>query len=222
MRAELDELLCRTYPALYRDRHGDRINTLMCWGFACGDGWYDLIDTVSILLIRHQPDTCAVQVKEKFGGLRFYHSSCDDYACGIVSMAERISLITCDVCGVPADVLLINGWLVTRCEAHVEPHNTGGKKNESMVTPAYGLGLGWSRLVIILEQIADWHIEKNGMPKASFKVAVKNGRLSVLLSGGNAMTEGMVAFINHYAQRTDQYTGKLLRIRVKGPCLNIK
>ena len=44
MKTELDEKLCKTYPKLFRDRHGDMKKTCMVWGFECGDGWYNIID----------------------------------------------------------------------------------------------------------------------------------------------------------------------------------
>ena len=43
----------------------------------------------------------AIQVKEKFGGLRFYYSGGDDYIRGLVDMAESMSYKTCEVCGSP-------------------------------------------------------------------------------------------------------------------------
>jgi hypothetical protein len=44
MRKELDEALCAKYPEIFRDRNGDMRTTAMCWGFECGDGWYNIID----------------------------------------------------------------------------------------------------------------------------------------------------------------------------------
>ena len=41
-------------------------------GFSVGNGWYPLIDVLSELLAKQQIDIAAVQVKEKFGALRFY------------------------------------------------------------------------------------------------------------------------------------------------------
>lgn len=46
MRKELDELLCSRYPKLFRDRHAPMQQTCMCWGFDCGDGWFDVIDVL--------------------------------------------------------------------------------------------------------------------------------------------------------------------------------
>lgn len=46
MRKELDDALCTKYPKLFRDRHADMSQTCMCWGFDCGDGWYNLLDSL--------------------------------------------------------------------------------------------------------------------------------------------------------------------------------
>lgn len=46
MRKELDELLCKNYPRIFRGRHRPVTETAMCWGFDCGDGWYRIIDTL--------------------------------------------------------------------------------------------------------------------------------------------------------------------------------
>ena len=46
MRKELDDKLCAKYPKLFRDRHAPMTVTCMCWGFDCGDGWYNIIDAL--------------------------------------------------------------------------------------------------------------------------------------------------------------------------------
>lgn len=53
MRKELDEELCRKYPRIFRDRHGDMRTTAMCWGFDCGDGWYNIIDILCEAIDSH-------------------------------------------------------------------------------------------------------------------------------------------------------------------------
>ena len=72
MKKELDDKLCKDFPVLFKDRHGDMSKTLMCWGFNCGDGWYALIYKLCKDLVKIDPVLVVVQVKEKFGGLRFY------------------------------------------------------------------------------------------------------------------------------------------------------
>lgn len=76
MNADLDELLCQRYPSIFRDRHAPMTDTAMCWGFACGDGWYALIDTLCAEIQQHVdttgiPEVVATQVKEKFGCCAF-------------------------------------------------------------------------------------------------------------------------------------------------------
>ena len=62
------------------------------------------------------PQVVAEQVKEKFGTLRFYYRGGDDYIDGVVSMAESMSAVTCDVCSGPAKTGG-QGWITTRCES---------------------------------------------------------------------------------------------------------
>lgn len=49
MKKELDEQLCKDFPLLYKDRRGDKMKTLMCWGFP-GSGWEPLIRELSVKL----------------------------------------------------------------------------------------------------------------------------------------------------------------------------
>jgi hypothetical protein len=44
MKQELDKLLCEKYPLMMVNRHKDMKETCMCWGFECGDGWFNLLD----------------------------------------------------------------------------------------------------------------------------------------------------------------------------------
>ena len=75
MDRELEKNLVETYPKLYRHYGGDIRKTCMGWGFSCGDGWYNLISDLSqnIKDLDKHDRVVADQVKEKFGGLRFYY-----------------------------------------------------------------------------------------------------------------------------------------------------
>jgi hypothetical protein len=44
MKKELDELLCKRYPKIFRDRYSPMTVTAMCWGFDIGDGWFNIIE----------------------------------------------------------------------------------------------------------------------------------------------------------------------------------
>jgi len=59
----------------------------------------------------------AVQVKEKFGGLRFYVQAATDKHYNYISFAEGMSYCTCEDCGAPGK-LYTDGWHTTLCDIH--------------------------------------------------------------------------------------------------------
>lgn len=122
MSPELDNDLCTRYPKIFADRNASPRETAMCWGFECDDGWFNIIDNLCGCIQRHIdiseeqrdyalrnnlevkdacPQVVAFQVKEKFGGLRFYFSGGNDIIHGMVTLAEAMSYSTCEVCGNP-------------------------------------------------------------------------------------------------------------------------
>lgn len=70
------------------------------------------------------PQVVAVQVKEKFGGLRFYINGGDNTIHSYIEFAESMSYRTCEECGAPGQVYT-DGWHVTLCEQHAaEQHRS--------------------------------------------------------------------------------------------------
>lgn len=63
------------------------------------------------------PQVVAVQVKEKFGTLRFYYDGGDDFVKGVTYFAESMSSVTCEECGAPGETGG-TGWIRTLCETH--------------------------------------------------------------------------------------------------------
>jgi len=128
MDAALDSLLCQNYPLLFRDRHASMQETAMCWGLECGNGWYELIDALCAQIDRHLQacfdegdrfNVKVVQVKEKFGTLRFYAAGEDDFISGLIWMAEALSGILCETCGRHGRVVSLNKYTVgCRCPDH--------------------------------------------------------------------------------------------------------
>ena len=59
----------------------------------------------------------AVQVKEKFGGLRFYVQAATDKHYQFISFAEVMSYRTCEECGAPGKTYT-DGWHRTMCDIH--------------------------------------------------------------------------------------------------------
>lgn len=68
-------------PMLYSGRKLPPTESLMCFGFECGEGWLDLLEDLSIELEmlnnriypKYRCYIRACQVKEKFGTLRYYY-----------------------------------------------------------------------------------------------------------------------------------------------------
>jgi hypothetical protein len=53
MSPELDKKLVETYPKLFTNRYGDVMETAMCWGFECGDGWYNILNALCSNIQHH-------------------------------------------------------------------------------------------------------------------------------------------------------------------------
>lgn len=129
MSPENEEELVKAFPSIYRDYNGDIRTTAMAWGFECGDGWADLIYELSAKLDDLPIKVVASQVKEKFGGLRFYcHFLPDDEmdddkyndatieADRLIAEAEKDSSVICEVCGAPGEINKKGHWKECRCE----------------------------------------------------------------------------------------------------------
>lgn len=61
------------------------------------------------------------QIKEKFGGLRFYYEGGDEHVSGMVRMAECWAAYTCEVCG-ERGTRRSGGWIRTLCDKHEAEH----------------------------------------------------------------------------------------------------
>lgn len=126
MTKEHDNKLVADFPKIFRDRHAPMAVTAMCWGFDCDDGWYFLIYNLCkciqsrIDLNPHLkfPQPVAVQVKEKFGTLRFYADGVDEETSGMIRFAEFLSGHICEECGKEGEVLNDHGWYMCRCPEH--------------------------------------------------------------------------------------------------------
>lgn len=121
MKQELEDKLVEKYPKLFRDINADMTKTCMCWGFECGDGWYWLIDNLcdniqGYINANNKKQVIVSQVKEKFGGLRFYVDGGDKLIDGMIWLAEGLSMEICEMCGSTEDVTCEGrGWITTKC-----------------------------------------------------------------------------------------------------------
>jgi len=107
------------YPILYQGHEWPLTQNLMAFGFECGDGWFKIIDQLSaditLLDEKNGTTTIAVQVKEKYGGLRFYVQAGSDAIFDLIDAAEEESLKTCEMCGEPGELRGV-GWVSTMCD----------------------------------------------------------------------------------------------------------
>lgn len=53
MRDDLDKLLCEKFPRMFKERYGSPSATCMCWGFAHGDGWFNIINALCSNIEHH-------------------------------------------------------------------------------------------------------------------------------------------------------------------------
>jgi len=67
------------------------------------------------------------QVKEKFGGLRFYITGGNEYIDGMIRFAEEMSYKTCELCGSTEKIGYTRGWIITVCKKCFDEGKTNMK-----------------------------------------------------------------------------------------------
>ncbi len=120
------------YPEMFSEPYG---------GFAVGAGWWPIIEALCRqidsytkwrnntreALLKDNPHKHPIpdavqqvvvqQVKEKFGGLRFYYNGGDEFIRGLETMAEIWASCSCEECGKPGE-RRGGGWVRTLCDEH--------------------------------------------------------------------------------------------------------
>jgi len=130
MSPENTKKLFEKYPKIFAQKELSPRQSLMSFGFECGDGWVGLIDELCGCLQWHTDKNSyqqveAIQVKEKFGGLRFYTNCKDKYLDGYIDFAEHLSFKVCDQCGSTKDITQTKGWVRTICKKCLEEKDNG-------------------------------------------------------------------------------------------------
>ena len=129
MDKKLQDKLYKKYPKIFKDRNRSIRESCMGWGIDTGNGWYKILDILCSLLQwdtdeNKYPQVVASQVKEKYGGLRFYTNGENDTQHGMIKFACALSELTCEECGSMTDVTQTSGWIVTLCPEHMKAYNT--------------------------------------------------------------------------------------------------
>lgn len=99
MNKENTEKLFSDFPNLFKQQKLPMTQTCMCWGIETGDGWFKLIYDLSKKISEIAPECEAVQVKEKYGTLRFYVNGYNDDVETLIDEYEKLSAKTCEICG---------------------------------------------------------------------------------------------------------------------------
>ena len=121
------EELINKYPKIFQDYEG---NPGRCNWYGVPDGWLSVIDKLCGSMqsyIDHVtryidgkevkvPQVTCSQMKEKFGGLRFYTNGGDEMTEGMIMMAEHICSLTCQDCGSEENIGRTGGWITILCE----------------------------------------------------------------------------------------------------------
>jgi hypothetical protein len=121
-----------TYPNMFSQPYG---------GVAVNQGWWPIIESLCANIQSHTDwwntnrkdrpiveQVVVEQIKEKFGGLRFYYQGGDDTIAGMVRMAEAWADHSCEECGAPGN-LRHGGWVRTLCDHHEAEHQARKAQN---------------------------------------------------------------------------------------------
>ena len=91
---------------------------ISCNFFDVQVGWYPLIKDLINDLIKLGWNKQVCQVKEKFGGLRFYINEGSEEIHNRISNAEKLSYETCELCGEKGELRTKIRWFTTLCDEH--------------------------------------------------------------------------------------------------------
>jgi hypothetical protein len=101
----------------------ERLFSPFFYGFEFQDGWNGCVlkclNSIAEYVALHPDSQFRIeQLKQKFGGLRFYYIAAEkhyDEIHKLVILAEKECSVTCELCGQPGRLCSSNGWLMTMC-----------------------------------------------------------------------------------------------------------
>lgn len=127
--------LIEKHPKIFASYEGNPGN---CNWYGVPKGWLPIVDLLCSSIqnyIDHSskwnkelekftnpPQVTCIQMKEKFGGLRFYTNGHDEIVEGMIEMAEYMCDNTCQDCGSTSNVGVTTGWISILCQNCVQAH----------------------------------------------------------------------------------------------------
>lgn len=129
MNEKLEKKLIEKFPKIFPPKSTSPTSAIELFGIECHDGWYVLIETACKLAQqeidwseKNQTEDnpkinqiVAIQIKQKFGGLRFYYSGGDKTINGIINTIEAMSYTICEECGTNQNIIHTKGYIKTIC-----------------------------------------------------------------------------------------------------------
>ena len=116
--------LVDNYP---EEIHHRFLSVAMQCGSYMREGWYDLVLELDDAISKIYPFYTIRQVKDKFGGLRYYIGGLPpiipethrNQIYDLIHEAEEKSYTICDICGEPGKTMKVGEYLIaTRCKNH--------------------------------------------------------------------------------------------------------
>jgi hypothetical protein len=109
----------------------------------CANGWNRLIEPIVDYINEYNetvPDENKIkikQIKEKFGGLRFYAENKTDHLKDMIEAAEHEAIHTCEICGGKYDIgQTADGWITTCCRKCIQELATKAKRDRRWYSQA--------------------------------------------------------------------------------------
>lgn len=112
----------KVYERIEREMLGDVLDRIPeQWGkwIGCSSGWWPLVLETHEAIMKVDPNYEVHQVKEKFGGMRYYIQSEVPEAHDIADAADMKASVICEDCGEPG-TRRGGGWIKTLCDVHGE------------------------------------------------------------------------------------------------------
>lgn len=117
MNKENMDKIVEDFPEMFYDIQRGPQNFNPYRVISCGDGWFDIVYNLCKEI--HPMRAKVMQIKEKFGGLRFHCSFPKDYSergYVFIRKAEEEAFETCEKCGDLGEFRIRNGWRMVSCQ----------------------------------------------------------------------------------------------------------
>lgn len=138
-----EKRLKEKHPTLFKLLHEPRTQGVPMWsiqrGFETHLGWFPLIESLCEKIqgeldkLEDNSEFYVVQIKEKFGGLRFYMNKSTDAINELITQAELEADTTCEKCGDPGTIENIGNWVNCFCEKHKQERKEQVQQREKEI-----------------------------------------------------------------------------------------